>query len=120
MGGVSTDLWGRTSVPGLYAAGEVACTGAQGANRLACNSLLEGLVFGRRAVEAFLLAIPSRLHRRLARGTRSCLGRGGLPLTHASGAVARRQGRVRRTAGSRGFAKSAAGPVEFCATLYVG
>lgn len=54
MGGVATDLWGRTSVPGLYAAGEVACTGAQGANRLASNSLLEGLVFGRRAVEAFL------------------------------------------------------------------
>ena len=54
MGGVSTDLWGRTSVPGLYAAGEVACTGAQGANRLASNSLLEGLVFGRRAVESFL------------------------------------------------------------------
>ena len=56
MGGVSTDLWGRTSVPGLYAAGEVACTGVQGANRLASNSLLEGLVFGRRAVEAFLRA----------------------------------------------------------------
>ncbi|MCU1553926.1 MAG: nadB [Arthrobacter sp.] len=54
MGGVGTDLWGRTSVPGLYAAGEVACTGVQGANRLASNSLLEGLVFGRRAVEAFL------------------------------------------------------------------
>ena len=54
MGGVATDLWGRTSIPGLYAAGEVACTGAQGANRLASNSLLEGLVFGRRAVEACL------------------------------------------------------------------
>lgn len=54
MGGVATDLWGRTSVPGLFAAGEVACTGAQGANRLASNSLLEGIVFGRRAVEAFL------------------------------------------------------------------
>ncbi|BCW36744.1 L-aspartate oxidase [Arthrobacter sp. StoSoilA2] len=54
MGGVVTDLYGRTSVPGLLAAGEVACTGVQGANRLASNSLLEGLVFGRRAVEAFL------------------------------------------------------------------
>ncbi|SFU14418.1 L-aspartate oxidase [Arthrobacter sp. ov118] len=59
MGGVCTDLRGRTSVPGLYAAGEVARTGAQGANRLASNSLLEGLVFGRRAVEDFLRAAPS-------------------------------------------------------------
>jgi L-aspartate oxidase len=56
MGGVATDLHARTTVPGLYAAGEVACTGVQGANRLASNSLLEGLVFGRRAVEDFLVA----------------------------------------------------------------
>ncbi|MBX3289512.1 MAG: L-aspartate oxidase [Acidobacteria bacterium] len=54
MGGVRTDLWGRTTVPGLYAAGEVACTGVHGANRLASNSLLEGLVFGARAGEAAL------------------------------------------------------------------
>jgi len=52
MGGIRTDLWGRSSVPGLYAAGEVACTGVHGANRLASNSLLEGLVFGARAGEA--------------------------------------------------------------------
>jgi L-aspartate oxidase len=54
MGGVRTDLDGRTTIPGLYAAGEVACTGVQGANRLASNSLLEGLVFGARAGKAAL------------------------------------------------------------------
>jgi L-aspartate oxidase len=49
MGGVRTDLEGRATLPGLYAAGEAACTGVHGANRLASNSLLEGLVFGARA-----------------------------------------------------------------------
>jgi L-aspartate oxidase len=52
MGGIRTDLWGRTTLPGLYAAGEVSCTGVHGANRLASNSLLEGLVFGARSGEA--------------------------------------------------------------------
>ena len=54
MGGIRTDLDGRTNVEGLYAAGEVACTGVHGANRLASNSLLEGLVFGARAAKAML------------------------------------------------------------------
>ncbi len=48
MGGIAVDLEGRTDVPGLYAVGEVACNGVHGANRLASNSLLEGVVFGRR------------------------------------------------------------------------
>ncbi len=51
MGGVRTDLWGRTTLPGLYACGECACTGVHGANRLASNSLMETVVFGKRVVE---------------------------------------------------------------------
>ncbi|MBN1631469.1 MAG: L-aspartate oxidase [Thermoleophilia bacterium] len=50
VGGVLTDTWGRTTVPGLYACGETASVGIHGANRLASNSLLEGLVFGERTV----------------------------------------------------------------------
>jgi L-aspartate oxidase len=85
MGGVVTDLYGRTSVRGLLAAGEVACTGVQGANRLASNSLLEGLVFGRRAVEGFLGdAAP-----RDTDAPRASSAAGGLPLTHASAPLSR-------------------------------
>jgi L-aspartate oxidase len=61
MGGVASDLQGRSTLRGLYVAGEVACNGVHGANRLASNSLLEGLVFGSRAAEAMVqdaLALP--------------------------------------------------------------
>ena len=58
MGGVKTDLWGRASIPGLYAAGENAANGVHGANRLAGNSLLEGLVFGARAGIAMMKDAP--------------------------------------------------------------
>ena len=63
MGGIATDADGCTSVPGLYAVGEVACNGVHGANRLASNALLEGAVFGRRLGEhlAGLAQLPSRL-----------------------------------------------------------
>lgn len=58
MGGVKTDLWGRTSIAGLYSAGETAATGVHGANRLASNSLLEGLVFGARSGQAMIKDAP--------------------------------------------------------------
>lgn len=61
MGGIKTDTFGRTSIAGLYAAGEVACTGVHGANRLASNSLLEGLVFGARAGETASSEAPTQV-----------------------------------------------------------
>jgi L-aspartate oxidase len=65
MGGVRTDTMGRTNIEGLYACGEVACTGVHGANRLASNSLLDGLVFGKRI--ASLLREELREHLRIPR-----------------------------------------------------
>jgi L-aspartate oxidase len=62
MGGIRTDLDGRSSLPGLYAAGEAACTGVHGANRLASNSLLEGLVFGARAADTMMKAAKQSQH----------------------------------------------------------
>lgn len=60
MGGIRTDLDGRTTIPRLYAAGEAACTGVHGANRLASNSLLEGLVFGARAGQTMRDALSAQ------------------------------------------------------------
>src|SRR5919107_1720996 len=51
MGGIKTDVWGRTDIPGLYAAGECACVSVHGGNRLGANSLLDTLIFGRRSGE---------------------------------------------------------------------
>jgi len=61
MGGIKTDIWGRTNMDNLYACGEIACTGVHGANRLASNSLLEGLVFGVRAAKKAAGSVKGKL-----------------------------------------------------------
>ncbi len=63
MGGIKTDLWGQTNLKNLYACGEAACTGVHGANRLASNSLLEGLVFGARVGKKIKENLPPKTGR---------------------------------------------------------
>ena len=76
IGGVVTDVWGRTTCPGLYASGEVASTGVHGANRLASNSLLEGLVFSDRVVRDLDRCIGEAGRRRAQAPFRSAGGGG--------------------------------------------
>ena len=108
IGGVVTDLDGATELPGLWAAGEVACTGVHGANRLASNSLLEGMVFAARVVEAIergkdgpeptgimaaILRPPAEGELRVAPVTADGRGRAGArpsPTSPSSGAACRR------------------------------
>ena len=80
MGGVKTDLDGRTSLAGLYAAGEAACTGVHGANRLASNSLLEGLVFGARAAQAVVADASGHTHANAAGAKQKTARDGGTPV----------------------------------------
>jgi L-aspartate oxidase len=68
MGGVKVNTWGETSIPGLFATGETACTGVHGANRLASNSMLEVLVFSKRIMEGTQNGNGGAVHKRLVNG----------------------------------------------------
>jgi L-aspartate oxidase len=104
MGGVYTDLDGRTSVPRLFAAGEAACTGVHGANRLASNSLLEGVVFGIRAGRAMRETPRAALH--------------GLPPVSPTAYSSRFANEIQRIAWEEcGIVRSAEGLARACARL---
>jgi L-aspartate oxidase len=96
MGGVRTDLEGRTTLAGLYAAGEVACTGVHGANRLASNSLLEGLVFGARAGAAAAADLQGRRAPSAAAAAEVAAAAPRADLRRVSAAAAAVRKRVRR------------------------
>jgi L-aspartate oxidase len=81
MGGVKVNSWGETNISGLFAAGETACTGVHGANRLASNSLLESVVFSKRIVQRTATSSPPRHRKKLSNKAISCCvpDREGLP-----------------------------------------
>jgi L-aspartate oxidase len=106
MGGVKTDLHGRTSLPGLYAAGETAATGVHGANRLASNSLLEGLVFGALAGQAMMKDAPA--------GKRKGQALAGSPAPLPGNSSATQKETAKNGAAKNGVAKPASAA---CATL---
>ena len=89
MGGVKTDLLGRSSLPGLYVAGETAATGVHGANRLASNSLLEGLVFGARAGSAMVAEVKPEKKRAAAHGSTAAAKRANAARSAPSNAEAK-------------------------------
>jgi L-aspartate oxidase len=89
-GGVCTDLDGATVLPGLWACGEAACSGVHGANRLASNSLLDGLVFARRTIDAIARGKDEPDENGVLRGVESHL-RGAVPATRADTPVAREE-----------------------------
>ena len=99
-GGIVTDLDGASSLPGLWAAGEVACTGVHGANRLASNSLLEGMVFGPRVIEAIGRGVDGPVADGCHAGRRHATGRRRRD-RRAGGRPAGRAGRARRRTGRR-------------------
>jgi L-aspartate oxidase len=114
MGGVRTDLDGRTGVSGLFAAGEVACTGVHGANRLASNSLLEGIVFGARAGRAMRESVDAGQDFDPAG-----MGKGSLPCDDVRRIAWRYCGIVREAAGLRAACDRLAPHLDDSAALVV-
>lgn len=111
MGGVKTDLRGHTSLPGLYAAGETAATGVHGANRLASNSLLEGLVFGAIAGQAMMKDAPAGKRKGQA------LPGGPAPLPDSVSAAQKDAAKNGLAAGATAKNEAAKAPAAVCAVL---